>query len=299
MNNSHPQHPRPTPTTHNDDDTTTTAMSNGDATHGSTAGGRTFSTLVLGLLTALEADPSRVGKSLHPAQARALEHLGVDPSDKDVPVESNAILTSIARIAERLARAEDAGHAPAPIHYPHDPSAATPMQPPSTLARSTSPHLPPFNYDAISKLISGQPQQQRHGDPSYNGVGTFDASSTSRGPGGVSVGGTSSTNNTPSSAGSVDPPFLPAFSRHSTATTTNTSIFSPSGNNNDSQTTGSSASEQIYVDGQPLSAEMELSLLKSQVQDFARVCKVSTGDRQNGRGPGEYSVCKARVSGCR
>jgi hypothetical protein len=29
-------------------------------------------------------------------------------------------------------------------------------------------------------------------------------------------------------------------------------------------------------DGQPLSAEKELRLLKAQVQDFARVCKVRT-----------------------
>jgi hypothetical protein len=57
---------------------------------------------------------------------------------------------------------------------------------------------------------------------------------------------------------------------------TQSSVASPPYSGGSSMTTSSPDHTSDGFDGQPLSAEKELRLLKAQVQDFARVCKVRT-----------------------
>lgn len=79
----------------------------------SQASSRTFPTYVLGLLTALEADPAGTSASLHQATSQPPSAFSSASSGSnsalDRPAETDAIYASIARLADRLAKAE-AGH---------------------------------------------------------------------------------------------------------------------------------------------------------------------------------------------
>jgi osomolarity two-component system sensor histidine kinase NIK1 len=101
--------------------------------------------MVLGLLTALEADPQHAATSLHAAQAKGAGALDFGVSAEQAPVEMDAVLASITRIAERLAKAES-GAGRHSANDAHNNGARSPVESPV-----------PFNHEAVSRLIGLQP----------------------------------------------------------------------------------------------------------------------------------------------
>ncbi|CAD6583762.1 MAG: histidine kinase osmosensor [Cyphobasidiales sp. Tagirdzhanova-0007] len=95
-------------------------------------GMRSFPTLILGLLTALEADPAHVARSLHSSHARAPANFGL--SHGQTPAETDTILASISRIADKLAKQDD--------DHVRD--------------VQTASHVGAFNHEAVSRLIGIQ-----------------------------------------------------------------------------------------------------------------------------------------------
>ena len=105
-------------------------------------GTRSFPTLVLGLLTALEADPAYVAHSLHSPHARSPASFRLGQGQ--APAETEAILTSISRIADKLSR-NDGSHL-SDIH-------------------ASSPAPGAFNHEAVGKLIGIQPPTSKSNFP--------------------------------------------------------------------------------------------------------------------------------------
>ena len=206
--------------------------SNGNANGKHTEGaqlGRTFPTFILGLLTALEADPAHVSRSLTSAVAA---EFGL--ANGHAPPETDAILASVGRLAEKL----QAANANA------DPHVAAGQQHHQNANRTPSPS---FDHDAVSRLIGRQPQPQ---------PGTSNGSSNGQSPAAAKVG----------SPDELVVPGVPVVSAEAARALHN---------DHDRRASDLLAVDDVIVeDGQPLSAEKELRLLKAQVQDFARVCKV-------------------------
>lgn len=153
---------------------------------------------ILGLLDALESDPGSLSQSL------AAGSNSGDATGSSQTFETQAILASVARIADKLVKAQ---------------------QSTGTQQLATPSATPPAaNNETASRLM-----------------GTGAGSSSNAGEAAVVGNGPVSAVASPRSAVS---------------------------SNQDHSSDG--------FDGQPLSAEKELRLLKAQVQDFARVCKVSS-----------------------
>ena len=173
--------------------------------------GPAYSGYILGLLHALESDPQRLSRSLgaggSPGAPISGDATALPPQQTP---ENQAILDSVARIADKLVKAQQETGSQ---HY------ATP-----------TPTPPAVNNEAASRLLGRNTQGSSIGNP------------------GDSLAAANNSNGTLSSPRSA---------------VSNTSSAYP-----DHSSDG--------LDGQPLSAEKELRLLKAQVQDFARVCKVSS-----------------------
>ena len=162
---------------------------------------------ILSLLNALESDPQRLSRSLAAAPA-SVSIPGDATAQQQQGVENEAILASVARIADKLVKAQqqDTGSqryaAPTPI-------------PPAGVNNETSSRLSGQNSNSAGGAVTDS-----------NGA--------------------------------------------------QSSVASPPYSGGSSITTSSPDHTSDGFDGQPLSAEKELRLLKAQVQDFARVCKVRT-----------------------
>ena len=198
---------------------------NGNGKHLDAQLGRTFPTFILGLLTALEADPAHVSRSLASAVA---SEFGL--ANGHAAPETDAILASVGRLAERL-QTGPATNA-ADVHV-----AAGQQQ--HSVNRTPSPS---FDHDAVSRLIGRQPSNgnvDKHQPASGSAAGTPDE---------------------------LVVPGVPIVSAEAARALHN---------DHDRRANDMLDVDDVIVeDGQPLSAEKELRLLKAQVQDFARVCKV-------------------------
>ena len=187
-----------------------------------------FSRLVLSLLDTLERDPQGVLATLKTEEKRRHDDpIGYSEKFAAYPPETDAILASLARIADNAARRE------------------TPISPTREM-RKNDDRRPPTGQSLSSSVISS---------PNLS-------------------------NTTPSSADNsanaiTVPPSLQTYSSGGSVVSVSSGV-APS---ESTATTASRASDygDATNEGQ-LSAEQELKLLKAQVQDFARVCKVhSTG----------------------
>ena len=188
-----------------------------------------FSRLVLSLLDTLERDPQGVLATLKTEEKRRHDDpIGYSEKFAAYPPETDAIIASLARIADNAARRE------------------TPISPTREMRRHND-RRPPTGQSLSGSVISS---------PNIS-------------------------NTTPSSADSsanaiVVPPSLHTYSSGGSVVSVSSGV-APS---ESTATTASRASDygDATNEGQ-LSAEQELKLLKAQVQDFARVCKVRSTNR--------------------
>lgn len=127
---------------------------------------RTFPTYVLGLLTALEADPSTTAANLHQSSTSAPSGFAMTNGSNSAerPAETDAIYAAVTRIAERLAKAESsqrtyhqAPRARLSLSGPIPP----PPEPPKSHGsqkRKQSHASSPFASGVLQDLVNGGPK---------------------------------------------------------------------------------------------------------------------------------------------